>query len=591
MPSVPLIFTATYNEADNLPSLIADIFRMVPECHVLVVDDASPDGTGELVDRLAESDGRIKVIHRSGKLGLGTAHELAMRYAIRVGYPVLVTMDADYSHHPKYLPVLLEKLQGADFVIGSRYAPGGSCDYVGWRRALSQTANAMARLLLGLKLSETTTAYRGYTLELLRRMPIDQIRSEGYSFFIESLWTLHRLSSRLAEFPIHFEDRRAGTSKINKKEILKGMTTLFRLTLGRMAGQRLPVVSHSPSDALQRELPCSFCQSPYSTEVYAATTSGKPVDGEDGRIAVYHCTNTMHRSHGRIVRCLVCGLVQTSPRPDPKKLLESYADVEDPVYVQNLPARVETFRSNWQAIQNYLPKSGRLLDVGSYCGVFLDYAKSQGFDVQGVEPSRWASAFSRQHFGVAAHTGTLKSLPGSQSEFDLVTSWDVLEHVDDPQAELKEISERLREGGVFAFCTLEFRNWLPRLLGERWPWLMDMHLYYFDDRTLRLMLKKAGLEVLHCQPYCHVITADYFLYKLDSLGVPGAKWVRKGLAWTPLARVRIPFRFGDIQLYVCKKMSTQENVWKPKATDSAFLRRTPKSSVPVSVQPADALSP
>ncbi|MCA1828198.1 MAG: polyprenol monophosphomannose synthase [Myxococcales bacterium] len=226
-----LVFTATYDEAANISPLIEDIFRELPSCDMLVVDDNSPDGTGEILDALVHRYPRLSVIHRPRKSGLGSAHRLAVQHAIAGGYDALVTMDADFSHHPRYLPAMLEELEQSDFVTGSRYAPGGSCNYGLARRALSRTANLLARGLLRIPLRETTTAYRGFRRSLLSLLDVESIRSDGYSYMVESIFRVSRATRRMSEFPIAFVDRRAGRSKISQVEIWKGFTTLLRLWL------------------------------------------------------------------------------------------------------------------------------------------------------------------------------------------------------------------------------------------------------------------------------------------------------------------------------------------------------------------------
>lgn len=236
-----LVFTATYNEVDNISSLVETILATLPTCHVLVIDDDSPDGTGKLLDQMRAGQPRLHVIHRPGKNGLGSAHKLGMKYALEHGYDALVTMDADFSHDPHVLPEMMRHLEETEFVIGSRYVAGGSCEYPPLRVALSTVANYLTRALLSIPVHETTTAYRGFRRSLLERMDIDAIRSEGYSFFVECVYQVKRLTShgggslvRMTEFPIRFADRRAGSSKISKAEIWKGFTTLFRLSVQRV---------------------------------------------------------------------------------------------------------------------------------------------------------------------------------------------------------------------------------------------------------------------------------------------------------------------------------------------------------------------
>ncbi|MFN8370756.1 MAG: polyprenol monophosphomannose synthase [Bacteriovoracaceae bacterium] len=229
-----LVATATYNEVDNIQNLIGDIFTVIPNCEILVVDDKSPDGTGELLDRLKSQNSKIHVIHRAGKLGLGTAHLAIMDYAVKNNFGILVTMDADFSHHPKYLSIMLDKMKTYDFVTGSRYVPGGQCQYGFYRTLISKTANFLSRFLLGIHLHECTTSYRGFKNFLLKDLLSKNIKSNGYSFFVESIFYVCRISKNVSEFPIVFEDRRHGVSKISKKEIVKSILTLLRLTVKRV---------------------------------------------------------------------------------------------------------------------------------------------------------------------------------------------------------------------------------------------------------------------------------------------------------------------------------------------------------------------
>ena len=229
-----LVFTATYNEVDNIQSLLDEIGDASPDADILVVDDNSPDGTGELLDQIAADKKQLKVLHRSRKLGLGTAHYLAMIFAVKHGYDVLVTMDADHSHDPADIPRLIEKLTEADFVIGSRYVHGGGCDYSGYRKVLSVSANTAARLLLGVRLHEFTTSYRAFRVSALAKANFEKMYNHGYSFFMESVYRLHQTGLNLAEIPIYFHYRKAGSSKIPRLEIVRGMAKLLHLFVSRI---------------------------------------------------------------------------------------------------------------------------------------------------------------------------------------------------------------------------------------------------------------------------------------------------------------------------------------------------------------------
>ena len=233
------VIVPTYNERENVESLVAQLLALPVAAHVLVVDDNSPDGTGAIVDRLvAGSDGRVGVVHRAGKLGLGTAYLAGFERALSQGADLVCTMDADFSHRPRYIPSMVDKIdQGYDLVIGSRYVRGG--ETVGCtvdRKLLSWGANTFARTMLGLQAHDTTAGFRCYRRQVLAGMALDEIRASGYSFLIEVLYRVQRHGWRVGEVPIVFENRRLGTSKISKDEVLKALGTVVRLALGRLSG-------------------------------------------------------------------------------------------------------------------------------------------------------------------------------------------------------------------------------------------------------------------------------------------------------------------------------------------------------------------
>jgi dolichol-phosphate mannosyltransferase len=232
-----LVSLATYNERDNLVPLVEEIQAMLPRADVLIIDDNSPDGTGRLADELATRDKRIRVLHRAGKLGLGTAILAAMRFAMDHGYELLVNMDADFSHHPRYLPALIAGMPDRDVMIGSRYVPGGGT--VNWplsRRLISWGVNVIARLLLRIPAHDTSGAYRCYRVPVLRRANLDGLWSHGYSFQEEVLYRLRLAGARLGETPIVFEDRRAGSSKVNLREAARSLAILVGLGVRSLCG-------------------------------------------------------------------------------------------------------------------------------------------------------------------------------------------------------------------------------------------------------------------------------------------------------------------------------------------------------------------
>jgi dolichol-phosphate mannosyltransferase len=229
-----LVALATYNEIENLPSLVDEILRQLPDADVLVVDDNSPDGTGAWCDQRAVEDPRVRCIHRAGKLGLGTATIAATKFAIEHEYDVFATLDADWSHDPRHLPELIAALLDADVAIGSRYCAGGAIE--GWpahRRVVSRAMNGVTRLVLRLPARDASGAFRAYRVAKLREINLDAIRAAGYAYLEEILWLLHRAGARFAEVPITFRERRAGQSKVNIREAAGKVRTLLRLAAGR----------------------------------------------------------------------------------------------------------------------------------------------------------------------------------------------------------------------------------------------------------------------------------------------------------------------------------------------------------------------
>ena len=242
-----LVTLCTYNERENLPGMIAEIHQHAPDADVLVIDDNSPDGTGKIGDEMAANDERIHVVHRSGKLGLGTAIVAGFQYGIEHDYDYLINMDADFSHHPRHLPALRECMERTDVGIGSRYVKGGGV--VGWgfkRHFMSQGINFYARLFLGLKTRDNSGSYRCYRVAKLKELDFDRIRAKGYAFQEEILYRCRRIGCRFEETPIVFEDRRYGTSKINWRESVVALWVIFRLGIDSLL--RVPVTSAPNSD-------------------------------------------------------------------------------------------------------------------------------------------------------------------------------------------------------------------------------------------------------------------------------------------------------------------------------------------------------
>lgn len=225
-----LVLIPTYNERQNLPPLAAGVLE-VPGTEILVIDDQSPDGTGQLAEELAaQYPGRIRVLHRTGRRGLGVSYLDGFRHAVASDADLVVQMDADRSHDPQYLPAMIEATAGADLVVGSRYMHGISV--VNWplrRIILSSFANAYIRFVTGLGVNDCTTGYRCWRREALARLPLDRIVSEGYSFVVEVTFLAAVHGLRIAESPIIFIERREGASKLSSGILFESLITPWRL--------------------------------------------------------------------------------------------------------------------------------------------------------------------------------------------------------------------------------------------------------------------------------------------------------------------------------------------------------------------------
>jgi dolichol-phosphate mannosyltransferase len=229
-----LIIIPTYNERENITAIVEEVFRYAPQADILIIDDHSPDGTGEIADSLRERFPNIFTLHRPGKMGLGTAYVLGFKYALEHGYDLAFEMDADFSHDPRYLPDFFARIQEADLVIGSRYIPGG--DTPNWsllRRFISGGGNIFARIMLGLPVKDATAGYRCYRREVLTALDLDGITSQGYAFQVEMAYQTLQKGFRVREIPIIFVDRRVGQSKMSRKIFLEGFLYVMRARFGK----------------------------------------------------------------------------------------------------------------------------------------------------------------------------------------------------------------------------------------------------------------------------------------------------------------------------------------------------------------------
>ncbi|MCR4337866.1 MAG: class I SAM-dependent methyltransferase [Candidatus Omnitrophica bacterium] len=299
-----------------------------------------------------------------------------------------------------------------------------------------------------------------------------------------------------------------------------------------------------------REVECNLCHGREVRVIYPST-----VNPQADQKFECDCTNDGHGEYYQLVRCRNCGLQYSSPRPDFSIIEDSYEEVQDEMYKEEVQGRIKTFQRNLKNIERY-QKTGKLLDVGCSMGVFLSEAVKKGWQVEGLEPSLWCVQQGEKLFNLRINQGTVRNLKDLfKEEFDVVTMWDVLEHVDDPMETLKLCRNVLKKEGLFVFSTVDMGSLFARMMGKKWPWLMKMHIYYFDRKNIRQYLEKAGFEVLSIEVYKHTISFDYLLYKikkLNSLAYSFLSLIRKTFPF--LSRFYVNVAMGDFMIVYAKKI-------------------------------------
>jgi len=299
-------------------------------------------------------------------------------------------------------------------------------------------------------------------------------------------------------------------------------------------------LAHLPARALA-SVPqgCTLCGGGRLALRFAARGEAAAADA-----TAWRCTSFGHRTHPPIWSCGDCGLLFQWPMPAASDLARAYADVVDPLYMAERENRILTFRKVVRALG---PAGGRhLLDVGAYCGYFLEVARERGFRAEGLELSRWAADHARRS-GFTVHSEPLVQRARAGTRYDVLTMWDVLEHLPDPREELRAARALLGPGGRLHLSTIDTGSLIARLLGARWPWLMDMHLVYFDRATLSALLEETGFRVLSIRTYSHTVSAGYLLRKVGA-SFPALGALARAAARVVPPRWPIPVNLGDNML-------------------------------------------
>ncbi len=287
---------------------------------------------------------------------------------------------------------------------------------------------------------------------------------------------------------------------------------------------------------------CNLCGQDNTLPRFPSTV--KP-DTAPQNVEAFRCTSPGYGRHFAIVQCKNCGLVYTNPRLDGAQIINSYEAVEDPLYLEERDGRVLTFERHLHPLEKLHAPPGKLLDVGAYTGVFVEIAARHGWDAWGLEPGRWAVEQARSH-GLNMIEGTLDRSGLADRSFDVVTLWDVIEHLTDPFKEIQETYRVLKSGGLLVIHTMDIDSLFARVMRSRWPWLMEMHVYYFSRRTLSAMLEKAGFKVIRAVPQGRYLRLGYFATRIGGFSPLLGKFLGGLFKVLHLRQVPIPLNFGDL---------------------------------------------
>ncbi len=297
------------------------------------------------------------------------------------------------------------------------------------------------------------------------------------------------------------------------------------------------------------DIRCNLCHEDDWQVRFPATLNGTNLEVDTVR-----CTCPDYGSHTRIVQCNHCGLVYSNPRWTSEELMDAYAAVEDETYQSEREGRELTFAKHLRHMENVVgAAAGRsLLDVGAYTGVFVETAIANGWDAWGVEPSTWAVAEAHNH-GLNLINGTLKAPELSNRSFDVVTMWDVIEHFDDPADELAAAYRLLKPGGWLVVHTMDIDSLVARVMGKRWPWLMNMHLYYFSQKSLAAMLSRQGFQVVWSGAQGRYLRMSYLATRIGGLNRWLGRLAMATITGFRLGHVAVPVNFGDLFTVFARK--------------------------------------
>ncbi len=465
---------------------------------IILVDDASPDHTVAVARELG-----IQVVVHPDNRGYGGNQKTCYTEALRDGADIVVMVHPDYQYDPAAVPLLTAPILAgdADMTFGSRFA--GLGDPLGggmpmYRYVGNRVSTTVENLLLGARFTETHSGLRAYTRQCLLSLPFLRY-SDDFAFDSQLLIDAVTSGQRVVEVPIatrYTEESSSISIRRSVRYVAESVRYCAVSTARRgRRGRRSPVVvGRRPVAAVEAgpavTLACVLCGGEAHTLVYPATATGRPPLEE------FACTTDGLSAHDDIVQCRGCGLLKAVPPIDTEEILANYAEVVDPTYLDEEPARREVFDWFATAIGGHPVRGRRLLEIGANVGLFLSVAEKHGWEARGVEPSAWAVQQGREQFGVNLRQGTVEALDEPEGSADVVAMFDVLEHLVDPAAALRALRPLLDDEGLLVLSTVNTAGLHGRVRKGSWPWFIRSHLFYFTPATLDAMLRQAGFTMV-----------------------------------------------------------------------------------------------
>jgi 2-polyprenyl-3-methyl-5-hydroxy-6-metoxy-1,4-benzoquinol methylase len=548
-----VITMPAYRAEGTLAKTIADIPPGVAD-ELILVDDASTDNTAQLARDLG-----IRVYVHSENRGYGGNQKTCYTQALRDGADIVVLLHPDYQYDPRAVPLLIAPILAghADMTFGSRFGATGNPLGGGmplYRYVGNRLTTTLQNLLLGSRFTEMHSGLRAYTRQCLLSLPFLRY-SDGFAFDSQLLVDSIIAGRRVVEVPIITRYTKESSS-ISILRSLEYVTQSVLYAARRAAtrgrrGERWPVTwtRFRRGRALGRgpavEQRCVLCDGREHLLVHPANAPG------DVKGSEFACTSEAIGLHDDIVQCRRCGMVSARPFLRPEEIADQYAKVVDESYLVEEEARRELFGWVVDAMSGYSVRGRRLFEIGSHVGLFLDVAQRAGWDVRGIEPSKWAVDLGKERFGVQLLQGTVEDLDEPPGSADAVVLLDVLEHLVDPRDALSRLREILDPEGILVVSTVNLSSIHGRVRRGRWPWFIIPHLHYFTPETLRAMLDQAGFGMVEWAVVPRSFHLSYLTHRAkSSLGSIGAAM---DLA-SRVADPRIPVGWlGDVVLVVARR--------------------------------------